>query len=365
MKQVMTTLILSLLLISTGFCQESEDEKKRIVQLLDDAFSKKEVVGVASGVINIDGKTWYHQAGYANRDSKTPFSIHTVSRIASTSKPITAVAIMQLVEQGKLTLNTKVGSILPEFNNGQKAKITVQHLMQHSSGIPHYKNKKEINNEKEYPNLSDVLSIYIDRELLFEPGTKFTYSVYGYVTLGIIIEKISGISYTDYLTENIFKKAGMKNSSIEEFGQNYPNKSKLYHKHSKRKTIEITNQNLSDRVPAGGIQTTVEDLLLFGKSLLNHTLVSKESMELLLTDSGLEVKPNNPYGMGFRLYGTGEKMGRIVGHNGQQLGCSAFLFLFPDRGIASAVISNTSVYNATGNIGISLFTVGEGWSKSE
>ena len=350
-------MLLGLVLIIHFTCPSQTSNKEKVHQLLATAVENKEVVGISAGIINAEGSTWFSNAGLADREGFVAFDEFTVSRLASISKTFTAVAVMQLIEEGKLSLETPVGTLLPEFNTGNRAKITVKDLLQHSSGIPHYRNKKEINNTKEYAKLHDVLKVFIDRELLFEPGTAFEYSVYGYVTLGLLIEKASGMSYEAYLAEKIFAKAGMKHSSVEKFGETYVNKAKRYHKHTKRKTVEITDQNLSNRTPAGGIQTSLSDLLLFGKALINNTLITQESLELMMTSSGLVEKPNNPYGLGLRIYGKDEVRGRIVGHNGQQLGSSTFLFLFPDKGIATAVVSNTSVFRATGNIGIALFEV--------
>lgn len=350
---------LMVVLVLGSFSSAQENPRIFVEQLIDNAYKNGEVIGISAGVMNVENDSWFYSQGYSDKSEKAIFKSNTICRIASVTKSITAVAIMQLIEDQKLTLETNVSSILPEFNTQEKSQITVKHLLEHSSGIPHYKNKKEINNKIDYHSLDQVLDLFNSRELIFKPGTNYEYSVYGYVTLGLIIERITNMSYEEYLTNNIFKPAGMVNSSVEKFGVQLDNKSKLYHKHSKRKTQEVKDQNLSDRIPAGGVQSTLEDLLNFGRAILNETLLSKQSIEQLFTDSGLVSRPNNPYGMGFRIYGNGENMGRVIGHNGQQLGSSTFLFLFPDRGIVTAVVSNTSVFEGTGNIGISLFEVGK------
>lgn len=358
MKNNFTTFLVALCLVTGfyGFGQEKSG-KKYIEDMVSQDYASKKFVGLSCGVINKEGKTWIYNKGQSNKESKVDFDSKTISRIASVTKIFTAVAVLQLVEKKLISLDTKVGSIIPEFNVGNKAKITVKHLLQNSSGIPHYANKKEINNKINYLSFEGVLEVYAKRPLLFEPGTQFEYSVYGYQTLGIVIEKITGITYGQYLKENIFLPAKMNNTSIELFGEKIENKSLLYHKKNKRKTVEVKNHNISNRIPAGGILTTLEDLLLFGNAVVTHKIISSSSLELMMTNSGLVKKPNNPYGLGLRIYGEGKNMGRIVGHNGHQLGSSAFLFLFPDRGIATAVISNTSVYNGIGSIGIGLFEV--------
>jgi len=347
------------LLFAHFFLLGQNSAKENVVSLIENAYQKKEFVGLSAGVIDENGTIWNKNIGYRDQKNELDFNEHTISRIASVTKIFTAAAIMQLIEKDKLSLGTLVGGYLPEFSSGLKSTITVKHLLEHSSGISHYQGKKEINNTNSYESLADVLQVYAKRDLLFVPGTKFEYSVYGYVTLGLLIEKVSGLTYEEYLTENLFTPANMEHTSIERIGDFVQNKSKLYHKHSKRKTIEITDHDLSNRTPAGGIQTTLKDLLFFGRALINNTLISKESLELMMTSSRLVKEPDNPYGFGLRIYGKDDDRGRIVGHNGQQLGCSAFLFLFPDKGVVTAVISNTSVFRNAGAIGVELFRVSE------
>ena len=111
------------------------------------------------------------------------------------------------------------------------------------------------------------MAVFENRKLDFTPGTDFGYSTYGYVVLGLIIEKISGISFEEYLQEHIWNKAGMSNTGIEKYGIDYPNKSALYH-YEKKKTVDGTKNNLSNRVPGGGVYSTLQVILKFGNGIL-------------------------------------------------------------------------------------------------
>ncbi|MFK8163269.1 MAG: serine hydrolase domain-containing protein [Lewinella sp.] len=308
---------------------------------LDDAVANGHCAGIAAGIMTDGVISWQGNAGLANRDTKTSFSGQTITRTASIAKSMTAVAVLQLVEQDKLELDDLVGEYLPAFSAGDKAKVTVRHLLQHASGVRGYENNKERQSYVNYPTLSEAMKIFVDSELAFTPGTDYSYTTYGYVVLGVVIERASGMTYEEYLQKHIWTPAGMVNTGVEKYGVDKPGKAALYHqkKPGKIKLVEMTN--LSDRVPGGGIPSTVEDLLRFGTAVLDGTLISAESLAVMTADSGLK-KEDNGYGMGWYLYGENELVGELFGHNGEQLGCSSFLFLVPGANTAIAIVSNTS-----------------------
>lgn len=350
-----TFLILVITFLSTSIFAQN-DSSQQVAQMMQQAITEGKVIGVAAGVVTQDSLQWEHAEGLMDRDTKDMFTVHTVSRTASITKPFTAIAIMQLVEQGKINLEDKISSYLSIFSRDDLQPITIKQVLQHSSGLPAYKNKKEANNTIQYNSLEDGLKKFIDRELLFTPGTDFSYTSYGYTVLGMIIEKISGKSYEDYLKQHIFDSAGMTNTSIEKIDVAYADKATIYHQSKPGKIKEITNHNISDRIPGGGVQSTVQDLLKFGKAVLNHQLIKKESLDLLITNSGLK-KQGNGYGMGWYLYGNNPTYGTIFGHNGAQYGCSSFLFILPQNKTVTVVLSNTSGFDEVGNIGAALFKV--------
>lgn len=342
------------------FFLNAQDETiaQKITNNIRQSVQSEKVIGISAGVIVNDSIVWTFSDGYSDAAEKKGFADNTVSRIASITKPMTAICIFQLIEQGKLQLDDKVSQYIAKFNAPRLRNITVRQVLQHSSGISQYKNNKEANNQKEYTNLEEALAIFIDRDLLFEPGTDFFYTSFGYVVLGLIIENVSGMAYEDYLEKHIFEVAGMKDTSIERVGRVHENKAKIYHQSKPGKIREVTNHNISDRLPGGGVQSTVVDLLKFAKAVLNHEFVSPESFELMITSSGLK-KEGNAYGMGWYLYGDNPDFGNIVGHNGAQLGCSSFLFLFPDYDAATIALSNTSGFGEIGNISLSLIKLAE------
>lgn len=332
-------------------------------QLIDTAVTKGACVGLAAGIASNGTTTWASGSGNADRDTKAPFTPTTISRIASITKPMTAIAVMQLVEQNKIVLDEKMSVYIPAFAKAHLKEVTVRHVLQHTSGIGGYINNKDRNNYKDYPTMEAAMHKFLDRELDFTPNSTFGYSSYGYVTLGVLIEKVSGQSYEAYLKEHIWEVAGMDHTSIEDFGTVYENKAALYHqkKPGKIKTFKMTN--LSDRVPGGGVQSTIEDLLKFGNALLDWKLISEASFLEMTKDHGLK-KEGSGYGYGWYLYGVPEDRGSVMGHTGAQLGTSSFLMMIPSQKLVVAVISSTSgAMQEISGITTSLISVGKELSQ--
>lgn len=229
--------------------------------------------------------------------------------------------------------------------------------MQHSSGIDGYKNKKEQENKSNYPTFWDAVSIFKDRDLVETPGQTFHYTTYGYVVLGLIIEQVSGISYESYLQLNIWDKAQMTNTGIEYFDKAIQNKSIIYHKNSKGKISIAEQTNLSDRIPGGGLYSTVSDMLRFGDAILNFTIIKESTFKMMIENPNLKTQGNG-YGLGWYLYGENPNYGNVYGHNGTQTGASTFLMLLPEQKTTIVVLSNTSgAMQTISDITIKLFDI--------
>ena len=318
---------------------EKEQVKINAETLLKQAIELNDFVGVSAGVAQNGDLIWKGGAGWSDRANQIPAESNMLQRTASIAKPMTAIAIMQLVEHGKLDLDVPIQTYLPEFPKKPEGEITTLHLLNHTSGIKHYKNKREGQTNKHYPTLLAAINTFKDRDLAFSPGTGYQYTTYGYVVLGAIIEKVSGQDFGTYMKENVWSKANMNNTSLEIKGQSYPNKTELYLK-LKNKVKDAVPTDLSLKYPGGGMQTTVEDLLNFGHALLNNDLVSAETFERMLIPTDKK-KQGVPYGLGFKMYGEHPKYGSVIGHNGAQAGTSTQLVILLDQGIVAAVLSNT------------------------
>jgi len=333
---------ITILTIFLAFNTIGQEKSNSLQQQLDEIVKNKMVIGVAAGY-TIDG-TIIEQvvAGYADKNTLKQFELDTKIRMGSIAKSITALAVMQLVEQEKIDLDTPIQNYISDYPKYKKTQITIRHLLSHTSGISGYKDGRESNTTTQYPTLHDALSLFKDRKLLFEPGTQYSYTTYGYTVLGAIIERVTGQTFETYMKENIFEKAGMTNTGVEKFEKELENESKLYHRNNgKGKAKPAKENNLSNRLPGGGLYTTLIDMLKFGNAVLNNTFVKKKTLTLMRQHHSLE-KENNAYGFGWFLYNPKPNEGAIIGHPGAQTGCTSFLFIVPEKKAVSVILSNTS-----------------------
>ncbi|MCB0656980.1 MAG: beta-lactamase family protein [Saprospiraceae bacterium] len=324
-------------------------------ELLDKAVQEQQCIGIAAGFAINGEMTWQQGAGFRDQEGELDFTPATATRIASITKPMTAIAIMQLYEQGKLKLDEPIQTYLPDYPRKKEGEITIRQLLQHSSGIDGYKNTREQENQKHYPTLEDAVNIFKNRDLVAPPGQSFHYTTYGYDVLGLIIERVTGMTYETYLQINIWDKALMSNTGIEHENVVFPDKSKLYHKNDKGKLSSADPTDVSDRIPGGGVYSTISDLLRFGSAIQNFTLIKESTFALMVDDPHLKTQGNG-YGLGWYLYGENPKYGNVYGHNGTQTGASTFLVLLPEVQTTIVVLSNTSgAMQAVSDIAIKLF----------
>ena len=298
------------------------------------------VVGLVAGCSLNGDNVFLQTVGYRNLQEKMAYNESTLSRTASIAKPMTAIAIMQLVEKGLIDLDLPIQKYLPNYPTSNKGNITTRHLLSHTSGLDGYKSAREAENKTTFSTLADAAQVFQERPLRFTPGSDFYYSTYGYVVLGLIIESVSGLSFENYMQENIWDKADMRNTGIERFNESYENKSELYHS-KKGKIKRATPNNLSNRIPGGGLHTTLKDMLKFGEAVLDNSLISEATLTLM-TQNHSGTKNGNPYGFGWFLYGQSPNEGSAIGHEGEQTGSASQLMIIPKEKLVVIVLSNTS-----------------------
>ena len=223
------------------------------------------LVGV-SAALSRDGELrWEGGAGFRDRDVGLPAEADMVHRIASITKSMTAVAVMQLVEKNRVNLDAPLQTYIPEFPVSDKGTIQIRHLLTHTSGIRHYR-VKENRPFTHYASLDDAIKLFWGRPLAAAPGERFVYTTYGYTTLGVVIERASGQSYEDYMAEQVWALAGMTHTGLEIHGQEGPNRSKLYRKNRAGEIEDDDLTDLSVKVPGGGLVSTAGELVRFGNA---------------------------------------------------------------------------------------------------
>ncbi|MCI0489843.1 MAG: serine hydrolase [Blastocatellia bacterium] len=259
---------------------------------LKEEVNKDEFSGAA--LVAKDGKPIYRKAyGLANKQYNAPNHVDTKFNLGSINKIFTQIAIAQLIEQGKLSVDDTIIKRLTDYPNRQAAeRVTVQHLLDHTSGIGDIFNDKYASMPKSrLRTIADYLLLFADEALAFEPGSKQQYSNGGYIVLGAIIEKVSGQSYYDYVREHIYKPASMADTDAYEVDASVPNLASGYTR--ERGEAGKRRSNLY-RMPArgssaGGGYSTTGDMLKFTIALQNCNLLSRPYTEWLL--DGMRGKP--------------------------------------------------------------------------
>ena len=296
-----------------------------------------------------NGKPIFTKAyGLANKNSNTPNRIDTKFDLGSMNKMFTAVAVAQLVERGKLSFSDTVGKVLPDYPNKEVAeKVTIHHLLTHTSGMGNYFNEKFQANLKSLKTVNDYLPLFAGDPLAFAPGSKWQYSNSGFTVLGLIIEKVSGQSYYDYVKQHIFKPAGMTNTDSYERDNTVPGLAIGYMRMNDQGRPDPSvplRENTAIRPakgsPAGGGYSTVEDMLRFSLALYGHKLLSPKYTEIVTSGKVEAGGSARKY-----AYGFGDNLVdgvRIVGHNGGGPGIGANFDIFPETGYTTVILSNYS-----------------------
>lgn len=277
--------------------------------------------------------------GYSDREAKRPITFDTQFRIGSMNKMFTSVAILQLADEGKLSLDDTVGKYIPGYPAKDVAtKVKIRHLLTHSGGTGDIFGPEFFKQRLELKTLDDYYRLYGARELDQEPGASFRYSNYGYILLGLIIEKASGMSYYDYVREKIFAPAGMTATDSLPETEAVPGRSVGY---MRRDGQWKPN---ADTLPwrgtsAGGGYSTARDLLKFALALQSGKLLSKEKLaEATKAQMG-------DYGFGFFTGGQGAL--RQYGHGGGAPGMNGELRIYPESSLVIVVLSNLDPPTAT------------------
>jgi D-alanyl-D-alanine carboxypeptidase len=287
-----------------------------------------------------DGRVLFsHAYGLADRKRRIANTIGTRFRIGSMNKMFTAVAILQLVQAGKIKLTARLGTYLPDYPNREVAsKVTIHQLLTHTGGTGDIFGPKFDAHRKQLRALADYVKLYGKRGPEFEPGSQWAYSNYGFILLGAVIEKVTGRSYYDYVRAHVYNPAGMTRTGSLPEDQPVPDRSIGYTR-TPGATAWVPN---TDTLPyrgtsAGGGYSTVEDLARFAHALMANKLLSPDSTKLLIT--GKVHEPGARYAYGFEdardAHGNG-----WVGHGGGAPGMNGDLKIYPKAGYVVAVLAN-------------------------
>lgn len=325
----------------------AQDKGVAVVQ--DHAAKIQEVLSLAhkyrlfngSALVAQNGKVVYKGAfGMANMEWGIPNTPDTKFRLGSITKQFTATLALQLVEQGKIKLDGKISDYLPDYRQDIGQKVTVHHLLTHTSGIPSYTGQPGFfENVSRNPfKVVDFVKQYTSGDLEYEPGSKYSYNNSGYFLLGAIIERVTGKSYEQVLKENILDPAGMKNTGYDHHDTLIPKRAAGYAKTADgyRNAAYL---DMSIPYAAGSMYSTVEDLYLWDQALYTDKILSAQSKALMFKP-GLQ-----DYGYGWVVRNAklkNEEEIRVIRHGGGINGFSTVIARVPkDRNLV-VLLDNTA-----------------------
>jgi CubicO group peptidase (beta-lactamase class C family) len=335
-----------LLLVLTAFLQtvaspsQSLEEKYGPRLAAFEALARKEMeaahtTGLAIA-LRIGDQIWARAYGFADVENRAPLKTDASFRLASVTKPMTAVAIVQLADAGKIDLDAEIQTYVPYFPR-KNHPVTVRQLLGHIGGISHYKNFDKELHIKEHKTTREAIDIFKDFDLVAEPGTKYQYSSYGFNLLGAAVEGASGESYGDYMREHVWAPTGMKDTRMDDPFEIIPNRVRGYDwENGKLRNSEFVD--VSSRFAGGGTRSTVLDLLKFAQGFTDGKLVSPARVKEMTTPMRLADGTLTDYGMG---WGIDPQNGRYMfSHGGAQNETRTFLAILPGRDAAIAVATN-------------------------
>ena len=295
------------------------------------------IPGLAVAVA-VDGRIVYSEGfGFADLEERVPVWPTTKFRIGSVSKPLTAVALVQLVEQGKLDLDAPIQKYVPSFPD-KGAPITTRMLAGHLGGIRHYKDDENLS-AKHYSNVLEGLKIFQDDPLVAPPGTKFSYSSYGFNLLSAVVQGASGQDFLSYMHEHVFEPLGLRSTVEDQPAEIIEQRARFYTQPKDQHVLNAPFVDNSYKWAGGGFLSSAEDLVRFGSALLQPGFLKRDSLQLLFTPQKTKDGQETKYGMGWFI-GKSTSGQKILEHSGGSVGGTSELILYPDAHMVVAMVTN-------------------------
>ncbi|GLV61150.1 hypothetical protein KDH_79660 [Dictyobacter sp. S3.2.2.5] len=301
--------------------------------------------GVAVALLKEDHIVHCQGYGLANLEWEQPVTPHTVFGLGSFTKPFTATAIMLLEKQEKLRLDHPIQQYLPDYPISQHT-VTLRHLLTHTSGIPNFVTQPEFWGKHAHTknSVDEVITLFKDLPFDFVPGTKYSYSNSGYVLLGRILEQLLGMSYAEVMRQLIFAPLGMTHSSYLSPEPILPFRASGY-THTAQGYQHARFLTAAAKHAAGGLGSTLEDLLLWDAALREERLLDRQTQNRMYTPVQLATGETENYGLG---WGIGQyRHHPFICHAGGVPGFSSFFGHFLEDGVTIIILSNRGSFDAS------------------
>ncbi|MEQ9404593.1 MAG: serine hydrolase domain-containing protein [Cyclobacteriaceae bacterium] len=343
MRILTKTLLLFLLVFACQPKAEQTDAKYedaifKARAIMAEVMEENETPGMAVAVSVKGELVWSEGFGFSDvENQKKVDPAVTLFRIGSVSKTLTASAIALLIEEGKLDVDQPVQTYVPGFPE-KKYPITVKQTGGHIAGIRHYRGR-EMWSDVYYPTVNEGLEIFKDDSLLFEPGTDYSYSSYGWNLISAVIEGASGEEFLTYMQRRVFNPLEMKNTKADIASDEMENRTKFYVRSDTGVVVAPYVDN-SYKWAGGGFIASAEDLIIFGHSHVRSGFLKQESLDAVQKPQTLNNGESTNYGMGWRSGEDDEKF--YVGHSGGSVGGITQFKIYPEEEVIVALVSNCS-----------------------
>jgi CubicO group peptidase (beta-lactamase class C family) len=320
---------------------------------------RQHVVGMAIGIIQGGQIAYVQEYGLADRENRQPVTPQTLFRWASCSKPLTAIAALQLAESGRLDLDANVRSYVPEFPD-KGVVITARQLLCHQSGIVHYTNGLVLRTAGHYgtphpfEDVVNALDTFKRSPLLFRPGRKFSYTTHGYILLSAVVQRAGKQKFAEQVAERIAQPLGLATLQPDYQWLDIPNRAVGYHKHF-GSVERMTDTDVSWKLGGGGYISNIGDFARFAAALINGGLVSKPTEAMMWTQQKLADGSPTNWGLGFRV-DLGPNGRLRVSHNGEQEKTATRLVIYPAEKSGVVIMSNC-VWVNPGQFSTLIYTV--------
>jgi CubicO group peptidase (beta-lactamase class C family) len=277
---------------------------------------------------------WSVSCGYADLKARRPVTAHTRFRIGSVSKTLTAAALAKYAERGSVDLDAPVDRYVDFPSHG--GAITLRRLAGHLAGIRHYESQAEAVNRRHFASAAAALALFAGDPLVAEPGTRFSYSSYGYDVIGAALERVSARDFASLMRAAVLTPAHMRETTLTTAPR--AARATFYELEDSGGVHVAPPIDLSDRLPAGGFLSTADDLARFGVALTDGTLVGKETAAMMFRSQRTIAGEETGYGLGFELHPS--PFGLLVGHTGAVAGGTAALVIHVQSGTVLALTTN-------------------------
>jgi CubicO group peptidase (beta-lactamase class C family) len=325
--------------------QESTVSKEKRIQIetaVSNFLTSTHVPGVSVAIVENGQYEWGAGFGLADIENNAPASEHTLFRLASISKSLTATAAMQLWERGQLDLDAPVQKYCPSFPQ-KPWPITTREVLGHRGGIRHYKSRSqhdpEVGNTKHFDDpIQAGLKFFENDPLVSQPGTQYHYSTHGFTIVGCVMEGATGTKYTDLMRKNVFAPAGMENTQVDDRFAIIPYRTRFYDKTDSGAVQNADFLDSSYKVPGGGWLSSAEDMARFEVAILNDKLLRRATRDLMWTPLKPSDGTKDNYALG---WGAVDEDGiAAVGHTGGQQGTSTAFLVAPGPRAGVVVLTN-------------------------